>query len=79
MTNLSEISLYSVVSSVPLPNGNTGFNPHLYAFILYNSIKPSILKCSNIISKNIKKTTALGKGVDRFFAMCQFENIQSQD
>ena len=68
--NASDLSFESIVinyleNDAPIPQytkASPGFNPHLYDFILYNSVKPSIVKCSNIISKNIKKTTALENG-----------------
>ncbi len=44
------------------PESNYGFNPQLYDFILYNSVKPSIVKSSKIISRHFKKTGSMENG-----------------
>jgi len=40
-------------------NPGNGFNPELFDFILYNALKPSIVKSSHLISEYCSKTTSL--------------------
>ncbi|MCP3900598.1 MAG: formate dehydrogenase accessory protein FdhE [Desulfobacteraceae bacterium] len=40
--------------------GNKEFNPQVFDFILYNSLKPSIVKSSKIIAYDLKKTDQAG-------------------
>ncbi len=47
--------------SLPQPiRDNKGFNPQVFDFILYNSLKPSIVKSSKIIAYDLKETDQTG-------------------
>lgn len=66
----SDLSFESIVTTFleddsPTPQyskSEQGFNPHLYDFILYNSIKSSIIKSVEIISGYLKTTGSMENG-----------------
>ncbi|MCD4742885.1 MAG: formate dehydrogenase accessory protein FdhE [Desulfobacteraceae bacterium] len=65
-----ELSFKSIVQSylegnISLPEailGNSEFNPQVFDFILYNSLKPSIVKSSKIISSYFKEMDQTEQG-----------------
>jgi FdhE protein len=68
--DVSDLSFESMVKEFlgedsPTPQyskSEGGFNPHLYDFILYNSIKPSIVKSAELISGYLKATGSMENG-----------------
>ncbi len=68
--DVSDLSFESIVKTYLEDNSpvqhfskpGQGFNPQLYDFILYNALKPSIVKNSKMISQFVKNTTSMENG-----------------